>query len=165
MLTIMKKTTQVSNRLILFPFIVFTALVTLMSGCQSVPKASSELKQQALSFTPPPGMAGLYVIRPYHFAGSAVNYIFRLDYQDFGSLETKSYLYSPILPGKHFLRQGQVDSGFHAETFVAKAGQNYYFSIKISINPFIQIPEAEGQKYVREFKMSGANSYKVPFNP
>ena len=161
----MKKTAQASKWLNLFPVILLAALVTLMSGCQSVPKASSEQKQQALSFTPPPGMAGLYVIRPYHFAGSAVNYIYRLDYQDFGTLETKSFLYTPILPGKHFLRQGPVDSGFHSETFVAKAGQNYYFSIKISIDPFVQIPEVEGQKYVREFKMSGANSYKVPFNP
>jgi hypothetical protein len=161
----MKTNTQVSNRFNLFPVILFAALVALMTGCQSVPEASSDLKQQALSFTPPSGMAGLYVIRPYHFAGAAVNWTFRLDYQDFGSLETKSYLYSAILPGKHFLRQGPVDSGFHAETFVAKPGQNYYFLIKLSMDPFLPIPEAEGQKYVREFKMSGANCYKVPFNP
>ena len=163
--SIMKMTAQASKRLNLLPVILLAALVALMSGCQSVPEASSSLKQQALSFTPPSGMAGLYLIRPYHFAGAAVNWTFRLDYQDFGTLETKSYLYSAILPGKHFLRQGPVDSGWHAKTFVAKAGQNYYFSIKPSMDPFVPIPEAEGQKYVREFKMSGANCYKVPFNP
>jgi hypothetical protein len=161
----MQKTTHNSNRLTLLPVILLATLVSLISGCQSVPEASSDLKQQALSFTPPSGMAGLYVIRSYNFAGSAVNWSFRLDYQKLGTLETKSYLYSPILPGKHFLRQGPKDSAFHAETFVAKPGQNYYFTIKLSTNPFRQIPEADGQKYVREFKLSGANSYKAPFNP
>jgi hypothetical protein len=60
----MKMTAQISNRLNLLPVIVFAALATLFSGCESVPVASSDQKQQALSFTPPSGMAGLYVIRP-----------------------------------------------------------------------------------------------------
>ena len=143
--------------------LVFMFVMLLMSGCQSVPEASSDLKQQALNFTPPSGMAGLYVIRPYHFAGSAVNWLVRLDYQDFGLLETSSYLYSPILPGKHFLRMGQ--EGSKVETFVAEAGVTYYYRMKPSFHPIARISEAEGQKYVREFKISGATSYKVPFNP
>jgi hypothetical protein len=164
--SIMKMTAQVSNRLNLLPVIVFAALVTLMSGCQSVPEASSDLKQKALSFTPPSGMAGLYVIRPWHYGGSAVNWGVRLDYQYFGTLETSSYLYSAILPGKHFLRMG-ASGDSSVKTFIAKAGENYYFSINLSIlGPvFDQNPEADGQKYVRKFKMSGATSYKVPFNP
>jgi hypothetical protein len=161
----MKMTTLASKWLNLFPIILFAALVTLMSGCQSVPEASSGLKQQALSFTPPAGMAGLYVIRPWHLGGAAINWEVRLDYQEFGSLETSSYLYSAILPGKHFLRMGQGDTGVN--TFIAKAGENYYFSSKISIlGPvFYPISEADGQKYVRKFKQSGATTYKPPFNP
>jgi|ERR1035441_712938 hypothetical protein len=161
----MKMTTLASKWLNLFPIILFAALVTLMSGCQSVPEASSGLKQQALSFTPPSGMAGLYVIRPWHLGGAAINWEVRLDYQEFGSLETSSYLYSAILPGKHFLRMGQGDTGVN--TFIAKAGENYYFSSKISIlGPvFYPISEADGQKYVRKFKQSGATTYKPPFNP
>ena len=161
----MKMTTLASKWLNLFPIILFAALVTLMSGCQSVPEASSGLKQQALSFTPPSGMAGLYVIRPWHLGGAAINWEVRLDYQGFGSLETSSYLYSAILPGKHFLRMGQGDTGVN--TFIAKAGENYYFSSKISIlGPvFYPISEADGQKYVRKFKQSGATTYKPPFNP
>jgi hypothetical protein len=138
-------------------------LAVFAVGCQSVPEASPEMKQQALAFTPPSGMAGLYIIRPYHFAGSAVNWVARLDYQDFGSLSTSSYVYNPILPGKHFIRMGQT--GF--ATFVAEAGKNYYFAMKPSFtgHNFEEISETEGQEYVREFKMSGDNRYKVPFNP
>jgi hypothetical protein len=161
----MKMTAQISNRLKLLPVIVFAALAALLSGCESVPVASSDQKQHALSFTPPSGMAGLYVIRPWHLGGAAANWGVRLDYQAFGSLETSSYLYSAILPGKHFLRMGQGDTGVN--TFIAKAGENYCFASKISIlGPvFYQISEADGQKYVRKFKQSGATTYKPPFNP
>jgi hypothetical protein len=161
----MKITAQISNRLKLLPIIVFAALAILLSGCESVPVASSDQKQQALSFTPPSGMAGLYVIRPWHLGGAAINWEVRLDYQEFGSLETSSYLYSAILLGKHFLRMGQGDTGVNA--FIAKAGENYYFSAKVSIlGPvFYQISEADGQGYVNKFKQSGATTYKPPFNP
>ena len=94
-----------------------------------------------------------------------MNWEAQLDYQDFGTLETSSYLFSPILPGKHFLRLNTGDTGVN--TFVAKAGENYYFSAKISIlGPvFYPVSEAEGQGYVRKFKLSGATTYKPPFNP
>jgi hypothetical protein len=162
----MKMTSQVSNRLNLLPVILFAALVTLMSGCQSVPEASSGLKQQALSFTPPSGMAGLYVIRSWHLGGAAVNWGIRLDYQYFGSLETSSYLYSPILPGKHFLRMG-ASGDSKVTTFIAKAGENCFFSThpKLGGIVFDQDSESDGHKYVRKYKMSGATTYKVPFNP
>lgn len=161
----MKMTTHVSKWLNLPHIILFAAVAILVAGCQSVPEASSVQQQQALSFTPPSGMAGLYVIRPWHYAGSAVNWEAQLDYQDFGTLETSSYLYSPILAGKHFLRLGTGDTGVN--TFIAKAGENYYFSAKISIlGPvFYPISDADGQGYVRKFKQSGATTYKPPFNP
>jgi hypothetical protein len=141
-------------------------LAVFAVSCASVPDASPEMKQQALSFSPPPNMAGLYVIRPYHIAGSAVSWVVRLDYQDFGSLGTSSYLYSAILPGKHFIRMGK-NGDYGMETFMAEAGKNYYFTMKPSLSGHIfdQVSETEGQQDVRDFKMSGASSYKVPFNP
>jgi hypothetical protein len=166
MFSIMKITALISNRLNLLPVIVFAALATLMSGCQSVPEASSAQQQQATSFTPPAGMAGLYVIRPWHLGGAAANWGAHLDYQDFGTLETSSYLYGAILPGKHFLRMGQ-NGETGVNTFIARAGENYYFAAKVSIlGPiFYPISEADGQGYVRKFKQSGATTYKPPFNP
>jgi hypothetical protein len=111
-------------------------------------------------------MAGLYIIRPYNFMGAAAEWTLRLDFQDFGTLDNKSYLYSKILPGKHVLRTGPVNGGWPAVTFVAKAGQSYFFimtpSMNLSADPFTAISEEEGQKDVREFNMSGALSYKVP---
>jgi hypothetical protein len=148
------KMTQACRRLNWPPVILIAALVTLISGCASAPEASPEMKQQALSFTPPPGMAGLYVIRKYHIAGAAVSWTVHLDYQEFGSLRTSSYLYSAILPKKHSLRMGKDQYGL--ATFIAKAGENYYFSMSppgFGMHPFAQIPEADGQACVRKFKM------------
>lgn len=164
--TIMKMTAKPSSWLNFFQIILLASLTVLISGCQSVQEASSVQKQQATSFTPPPGLAGLYVIRPWHHVGCAVNWGVRLDYQYFGTVETKSYLYSPILPGKHFLRVG-ASGDSRVKTFIAKAGENYYFSINPHFGGcvFDQDTEADGQRLVRKFKMSGATSYKVPFNP
>jgi hypothetical protein len=158
--------TQKYHRLNWLPVILLAALVTLMSGCASVPEGSPAMKQQALSFTPASGMAGLYVIRKYHFGGAAVLWNVRLDYQVFGSLKINSYLYNAILPGKHFLRKGP-EGDYGMVTFVAEPGKNYYFSMGIGIGgPRLDpIPEAEGQEYVRKYEMSGASTYKAPFSP
>ena len=159
----MKTDTPVDRRINWFSVITLAALVTLMPGCAGVPEAPPEIKQQALSFTPPPGMAGLYLIRPYHFAGAAVLWKAQLDYQEFGSLKTSSYLYSAVLPGKHLLRTGaHGDAG--ATTFIAEAGKNYYFSMRATLK-LDPVPESQAQEYVRQFKLSGDNLYKAPFSP
>jgi len=111
-------------------------------------------------------MAGLYVIRKYHLGGAALTWIVRLDYQVFGSLDIKNYLYSAVLPGKHFLRAGP-EGDYGMATFVTEAGKNYYFSMGVRIGgPRLDpIPEAEAQEYIRKYKMSGASTYKAPFSP
>jgi hypothetical protein len=146
--------------------ILIAALLSLMSGCSSLlQEASPEMKQQALSFKPPAGMAGLYVIRKHHL-GHCDPWDFRLDYQDFGSMMPSYYLYNTILPGKHFLRPGPLGE-YGIATFVAEAGKCYYFLIKPSFSkhPFTQLSEAEGQQYVRQYKMSADEPYKAPFSP
>ncbi|MGP8202222.1 MAG: hypothetical protein ACLQU4_22310 [Limisphaerales bacterium] len=157
--------TQTYGRLNQLPVLLLAAVLALVSGCTSVPEASPEMRQQSLSFAPPSGMAGLYVIRKHHMGGAAALWMVRLDYQVFGSLNINSYLYSAVLPGKHFLRKGpQGDYGM--ATFVAEAGKNYYFLMGVGIGgPRLDpMPEAEAQEYIRKYKMSGASTYKAPFS-
>jgi hypothetical protein len=156
-------------------------LVIPMAGCtvvemqpelhespMSVPEGSPAMKQQALSFTPPPGKAGLYVIRLCHFyndsyyGGSVVLFDISLDYQDFGSLETNSYLFATLPAGNHVL------GPLH---FTVAAGSNYYFTAthagasRARHLEVDAISETDGQAYVRKFKLSGDNRFELQNQP
>jgi hypothetical protein len=151
-------------------------LIMQITGCadrpvpELAPEGSPAMKQQALSFAPPPGKAGVYVIRPYTFAndtyygGTVYLFNISLDYQDFGALETNSYLFGIVSSGNHVL--GPVH-------FTAEAGKNYYFTVKgvgfmgssIRHMQFDPIPETDGQAYVRKFKLSGDNRFELQNPP
>jgi hypothetical protein len=138
-------------------------LITQITGCTSVPEGSPEMKQQALSFTPPPGKAGIYVVRPFKMVGGAVLTGISLDYQVFGVLHTSSYLYGTVSPGQHTLRSSDKQFGFEVVPFTVEAGKNYYFKYKLEIpHPVIEaISETDGQEYVRKFKLSGENRFEL----
>jgi hypothetical protein len=142
-------------------------LITQITGCTSVPEGSPEMKQQALSFTPPPGKAAIYVIRPFKMLGGAVLTGISLDYQKFGELHTSSYLYGTVPPGLHTLRASDKGYGFEVVPFTVEAGKNYYFTFKLELpHPIIEpISEAAGQAYVRKFKLSGENRFELQNPP
>jgi hypothetical protein len=86
-------------------------------------------KAEALKFSPPPGMANLYIIRREAYLGAAFNIGISLDERQIGSLQTGSFLLKPISPGNHILSsftQGETAT----KTFKASAGQNIFFDIK-----------------------------------
>ena len=86
-------------------------------------------KAEALKFSPPPGMANLYIIRREAYLGAAFNIGISLDGRQIGSLQTGSFLLKPISPGNHILSsftQGETAT----KTFQASAGQNIFFDIK-----------------------------------
>ena len=143
-------------------------LTILITGCASVPEGSDAIKHQALSFAPPPGKAGVYVIRPYHMLGSAVLENVSLDYQVFGALVTSSYLYGTVSPGLHTLRCTDLPSAV-VVPFTAGASTNYYFTVRASLaaNGILIVPisETEGQAYVRNFKLSGNNRFELQNQP
>jgi hypothetical protein len=156
-------------------------LIIQITGCaapppQHSPEGSASMKQQALNFAPPPGKAGIYVIRPYHFfkdtvySGSDILLNINLDYQQFGSVNTNSYLFGLVPPGKHILGSSIPDmfaSDSKGGNFTAEAGKNYYFTVTgAGISgaghlQFVLISETEGQAYVREFKLSGDNRFDL----
>ncbi len=136
-----------------------------IAGCASVPEGSAAMKQQALSFTPPPGKAGIYVIRPSQFMGGGVLYKVSLDYQEFGVLGKSSYLFATLPPGRHSFRTSLGAGSMEVVPFTVEAGKNYYFHVKaslaantIAIEP---ISETDGQAYVKKFKLSGENRFEL----
>jgi hypothetical protein len=163
------KTETISGR---SPQIICLAMALVcfwIAGCASVPEGSAAMKQQALSFTPPPGQAGIYVIRPSQFMGGGVLYKVSLDYQEFGVLGKSSYLFTTLPPGKHSFRTSLGAGTMNVVPFTVEAGKNYYFHVKpwmshntIAIDP---ISETDGQAYVRKFKLSGENRFDLQNSP
>jgi hypothetical protein len=160
-------------------------LFTQITGCEAPPpqvspEGSALMKQEALSFAPPPGKSGIYIIRPYHFfkdaiyGGSDILLNISLDYQQFGSVNTNSYIFALVPPGNHILGSSIPDmfaSSSKGSNFTAEAGKNYYFTATgadvsgAKHLRFIPISETEGQAYVREFKLSGDNRFDLQEPP
>jgi hypothetical protein len=161
-------TTQRSRQFSWLATALLGLLIIQITGCSSVPEGSPEMKQQALSFTPPSGQAGVYVARPYHMLGAAVLFNISLDYQVFGALGTSSYLYGTVPPGLHTLRCADLPS-VSIVPFTAEAGKNYYFQARASLtaNAIVVKPisETDGQAYVRKFKLSGKNRFELQNQP
>src|ERR1700743_1169552 len=87
--------------------IVLGGLLAAESGCWTLPQqctGSSEVAQKALNFRPPPGQAGVYLVRTYRFIAHLIPIDTTLDYQEFGSLKVESYLYTTVNPGEHVIR-------------------------------------------------------------
>jgi hypothetical protein len=159
-----------------FPWLMTVLLglfIMQISGCANVPVGSDTMKQQALSFSPPPGKAGLYVIRSTEYSGSVLLEVISLDYEGCGSLAGNTYLFGTVLPGEHAIQSGTPDSSSGVVHFTAEAGKNYYFMVGIkgalfglasapaTGKPVIQeIAETDGQKYVRQAKISGDNRFQ-----
>jgi hypothetical protein len=155
-----------------------TALLGLLllqiTSCTSVPEGSPAMKQQALSFTPPLGKAGIYVIRPNELAGSASLDEISFDFLECGSLATDTYLFGTVLPGEHTLRCYTPNESSGVVHFTAEAGKNYYFkvyhhddglvSLLSTSHHYTFVPEpvseTDGQAYVRKFKLSGDNRFE-----
>ena len=86
-------------------------------------------KAEAVKFSPPAGMANLYIIRREAYLGCALNIPIALDGQQFGSLQTGSFFLKVISPGDHILSSfTQAETA--TKTFKAREGQNIFYDIK-----------------------------------
>jgi Protein of unknown function (DUF2846) len=161
-----KSITRYLHRFNWLPAILLAAVVVLIAGCASVPESSLEMKQQALSFTTPPDMAGIYIIRPYNFVGSAGLWNISLDNQNFGTLKTRSYIYNPVWPGEHSLSMPAVGDN-DGTPLITQAGHNYFMTVKPGLTgaKFTLLSETDGEAYVKKYTLSGDNFYKPPFIP
>jgi hypothetical protein len=137
-------------------------LVALIAGCASQPEVSPVLREQALSFSPPPGGAGVYLIRPPNGLFSSGAWGFTLDDEDLGFMKSELYLYGVVEPGGHVIRIRSLRrTEDEAMRFTAEPDKNYFFTFKVHYKPpfFAQISEVEGQALVRKFKFSDDNRF------
>jgi hypothetical protein len=99
------------------------ALVTLLSGCATVPMADTRLDATAKTFAAPAGKAGVYIYRNENF-GAAVKMDVFLDGKRLGDTVAKSYFYAEIEPGTHaVVGKSENDSEVR---FHALAGKLYF---------------------------------------
>jgi hypothetical protein len=163
------KTETTSGRYLYISWLAVALLGFLIAGCSSFPEGSAAMKQQALSFTPPPGRAGIYVIRPFQMLGGGVLDKISLDYQEFGVLDTSTYLFATLPPGRHSFRTSLGAGSMEVVPFTVEAGKNYYFHVRASLvaNTILiePISETDGQAYVRKFKLSGENRFELQNPP
>ena len=108
------------------------------------------MKAQAMSFAPPKGTAGLYLLRPGNFVGSAGVWPLNLDGKSTGALANGTFIYITVHPGDHVV-------GPKGSTFDAEAGKNYYFKAALGFSaPHIRpISDSEGQELAKSLKLSG----------
>lgn len=92
------------------------AAMMLLCGCTvDYGPMANILKAQALSFKPPAGQSGIYVVRGGGIVGAAAYWTVNLDGDLLGKLAMRNYIYSTVPPGEHNLTVIYQDNGY---TFV-----------------------------------------------
>ena len=132
------------------------ALLALLSGCASVPMASSEADAQAKTFAVKPGKANIYVYR-HETMGAAIPMTVSLNGKVAGQTASKTYFLFEVDPGNY-----QVTS--HTEnvdtlSLAAASGRNYYVwqEVKMGLgsarSQLRQVDEATARKDLAECKL------------
>jgi len=140
-------------------------LVFLTAGCASfrspVKKASDSLAQKALQFSPPPGRAAIYVIRPFGFVAAGSPMHLFIDHREFGRLPAGTFLYGEVSPREHILETADFP-GCKSRfiKFTAEEGRCYfiYATVGWSLNLDI-LSEEEGRRLVSKYELSGDNKF------
>jgi len=108
------------NRLAL---LVLLVVVSLLTGCASVPMASIEHDTQAKTFAVESDKANIYLFRN-EFVGPAVKMDVVLDGKPVGQTVAKSYMKFELKPGQHTLiSKAENDDVLNVNT---EAGKNYF---------------------------------------
>lgn len=136
-------------------YLLFLGLCLGLTGCSSavfVGPMSGTMKA-ATSFKPPPGMAGIYVIRQGGILGAAVAWQYDLDLLPLAGLRPRNCVYVAVPSGDHYLRTTGSEQG---QPIHAQAGKNYFYLVDNSSfsGGFIPLSEKDGEAYVNDYKSS-----------
>jgi len=139
-------------------------LAFLAAGCASLrgaplQKASDTFTRRAGQFSPPPGQAAIYVIRPFGFAGAGSSMSIFIDHKKFGKLPVGSFLYGEIQPREHILESAEFSGVKNASLrFKAEEGRCYFFYATVGWNLNLEsLPDDEGKRFVNKYEQSGDN--------
>ncbi len=131
-------------------------LSLLATGCTSLPEGSTQIKERALSFTPPEGKAGVYTF------GRVPQVLVNIDAVPFGTVQSGYYLYGAVPPGEHTVAVLSGE-GSSVGKFQAQSGSNYFFVVGggwVGLKVTKQLSEEDGRKRVRKLKLSGDSHFE-----
>lgn len=133
-------------------------LSVCLVGCATVPMGTEADKQVAVSFTPQPGKANVYIIRQEALGGGILATA-AIDTQMVGGLQVGSFVFRPVTPGAHiasvYSNENQSSVPFNAE-----AGRNYFFEVESEIGlvsaRFVihQMSEQDGKVAVQKCRIT-----------
>lgn len=127
-------------------------LSLLLSGCASVPMASTAADAQAKTFRPAAGQASLYVYRPKTFKLRAITVNVMLDGHGLGTTKVGTFLQATVPAGPHtLLSQSESEVPVLVQ---AEPNQSYFFEQKVSFGvrdaqtTLIRVEDAVGRAAV-----------------
>jgi hypothetical protein len=138
--------------------IIVVLLVAIgLAGCASVPMGDAGRDAQLKSFTPKPGVAGLYIYRNESI-GAAIRMDVEVDGKPLGQSAAKTYFYKEVAPGRHTITsKSENTDSIEVDTV---AGKLYYIwqEVKLGLlyarTKLTQVGEEEGRKAVLECKLA-----------
>lgn len=130
----------------------------ILTGCASVPMASSEADTKAKSFQTEvqTGKANLYIYRN-ETMGAAIKMTVLLDGQLAGDTASKTYIFKSLDPGSHTVVSKTENDA--TVTFDAEPGKNYFIWQEVKMGMFAPrsqlhlVADATGQAGVSECKL------------
>jgi hypothetical protein len=126
--------------------VLMALLVTIMSGCASVPMASVDEDTKAKTFNVQPGKANIYLFRD-EVMGAAVGVPVMLNGKMAGKTASKSYFMWEVNPGDYELMS--VAENTSTVRLRAQGGRSYYVwqEIKIGLfQPRTELHEVDEQR-------------------
>lgn len=134
------------------------SLVTMtLVGCASVPMGDAKKDAELKSFTPKPGVAGLYIYRNESF-GAAIRMDVEIDGQPIGQTAAKTYFYKEVAPGRHTVTsKSENTDSIEVETV---AGKLYYIWQEVKLGLLFArtklslVGEEEGRNGVLESQLA-----------
>lgn len=124
-----------------------------VSGCEPAPLASSTLEEDGKRFSPAPGKANIYVVRPSIVGGRFVWNI-NIDGNSGGQIAAHTYLLLEVEPGTHEVT-AITSENRHSFVVNANRGENYYLEAVSRIGwtearaELRALPEEQGKTTVR----------------
>jgi hypothetical protein len=138
----------------MFKKLVLVAIFTFgVVGCASVPMGDVKKNAELKTFTPKPGVAGVYIYRNESM-GAAIRMDVEVDGKPIGQSAAKTYFYTELPPGKHTVTsKAENTDSIEIDTI---AGKLYYIWQEVKMGFLYArtklqlVSEEEGKKGVLE---------------
>ena len=151
-----------SSLLLGFALLALCACVTLAPPPSPAPLATTDSDNAAKQFSPPEGMANVYIVHEGSTFGPKTPIAVTIDGKSLGALGVATYFCLVVVPGQHKIQL--PDGGdFAYVTLDAKAGKNSFCTVSLSgaanAKPTIGfvLLDSMGKLMVRQYSMAQAS--------